>query len=148
MRARASSVFRSLAAYARASAPAQGSVIRMSNPLIQRGLSARVRTAVPSSLSVTEVLGMRRLGAAPRRIVMTLSMLLTVLASFADAVAAQLTLTWTAGSTDELGFSVKRSLGDQGTFSEVARTGHGVTSFIDAGLSDATTYCYRLRAFN
>src|SRR5215510_11840478 len=129
MRARASGVFRSLAAYARA-------------------LSVRVHPVVPSSLSVTEVLGMRRLGAASRRIVMTLSMLLTVLASFADAVAAQLTLTWTAGSTDELGFSVKRSLGDQGTFSEVARTGHGVTSFIDAGLSDATTYCYRLRAFN
>src|SRR5262249_31557548 len=56
--------------------------------------------------------------------------------------------TWTAGSTDELGFSVERSLGAQGTFSEVARTGPGITSFVDVGLSDATTYCYRLRAFN
>ena len=62
------------------------------------------------------------------------------------AVSAQLTLTWAAGSADEEGFSIERALGTA-TFGEVVETGAGVTSYIDSGLADATTYCYRVRAF-
>jgi hypothetical protein len=64
------------------------------------------------------------------------------------ALAAQLTLTWTAGSSDEQGFSVERAIGSGGTFTEVARPGAGVASFLDTDLANGTAYCYRLRAFN
>ena len=73
---------------------------------------------------------------------------LTVLTWHADAMAAMLTLTWTDNSTDELGFAIDRRLGTTGAFGEIATTGPGVTTYVDATLADATTYCYRVRAFN
>jgi hypothetical protein len=64
------------------------------------------------------------------------------------AAAGQLTLTWADGSADEQGVSIERALGTPGTFREIVATGPDVTSYIDSSLADATTYCYRVRAFN
>ena len=65
-----------------------------------------------------------------------------------EAIGAQLTVTWVDNSTNETGFSVERSSGTTGTFAEVTTTGSGVTTYLDSSLADATTYCYRVRAFN
>lgn len=65
-----------------------------------------------------------------------------------EAAAGQLSLTWVDNSTDELGFSVERSTETTDTFTEIATTEPGVTAYTDASLADATTYCYRVRAFN
>src|SRR5262249_12687059 len=46
------------------------------------------------------------------------------------------------------GISVERSLGNTGTFTEIATTSPTVTSYTDTLLADGTTYCYRVRAFN
>jgi hypothetical protein len=82
------------------------------------------------------------------RIVIAASMILTVLTWHAEAMAAKLTLTWTDNSTDELGFAIDRSVGTTGAFGEIATTGPSVTTYVDSSLPDATTYCYRVRAFN
>src|SRR5437867_2427314 len=65
-----------------------------------------------------------------------------------EAGAAQLQLTWTNNSTNEDGFKIERSTGTTGTFVQIGVTGPGVTSYTDSGLADATTYCYRVRAYN
>jgi hypothetical protein len=65
-----------------------------------------------------------------------------------DAAAGQLSLTWINSSTDELGFSVERSTETTDSFTEIATTEPGVTAYTDSNLADATTYCYRVRAFN
>jgi hypothetical protein len=65
-----------------------------------------------------------------------------------EAAAGQLSLTWVSNSTHELGFSIERSTETTGTFTEIATTEPGVIAYTDSGLADATTYCYRVRAFN
>jgi List-Bact-rpt repeat protein len=65
-----------------------------------------------------------------------------------DALAAQLTLSWTDNSTNEDGFSIERKTGTTGTYAIVATVGTNVTSFVDTTLSDNTTYCYRVQDFN
>jgi hypothetical protein len=64
--------------------------------------------------------------------------------------AAQFTLTWTDNSTNETGFRIERAAGLNATqgFVEIATVGAGVTSYVDAGLPNATAYSYRLRAYN
>lgn len=71
-----------------------------------------------------------------------------MLAWHAEAIAAQLTVTWGENSTDETVFSVERSTGATGTFEEVGVTAARVTTCVDLALADATTYCYRARAFD
>ena len=66
----------------------------------------------------------------------------------ASATASQLILTWDDNSTNETGFSVERSTGATGVFEEVGGTGPDVTTYVDVAVADATTYCYRVRAFN
>jgi Bacterial Ig domain len=73
---------------------------------------------------------------------------LTILAWHAEATAAQRTLTWVDNSVDEAGFAVERSTGVTGAFAEIARTGAGVTTYVDSSVSDTVTYCYRVRAFS
>ena len=51
-----------------------------------------------------------------------------------------------AGS--ETGFAVERALGAAGPWSQVGTTGANVTSFSSTGLSNATIYYYRVRAYN
>lgn len=74
-----------------------------------------------------------------------------------DAAPADLTATtvssdrieliWLDNSSNEDGFEVERRSGD-GNFSGIATTGPGATSFSDVNLLAATTYTYRVRAFN
>jgi hypothetical protein len=86
----------------------------------------------------------------PSRVVVTVaSVLLLMLPGWQSVgMAAQLTATWVDNSTDELGFSVERSTGTTGTFSEVGTMGPGITTYTDIAVADATTYCYRVRAYN
>jgi hypothetical protein len=39
-------------------------------------------------------------------------------------------------------------MGSTGTFTEIATTGATVTTYTDSAVSDGTTYCYRVRAYN
>jgi len=51
--------------------------------------------------------------------------------------------------TGEQGFLIERCAGSTCTnFAQIAQVGAGVTSFQNAGLAKATTYRYRVRAFN
>ena len=68
-----------------------------------------------------------------------------------QAVAASsfsVDLAWTDNSYDEDGFRVERKTGVDGTWAEIGSTGPDVAALRDAGLSDDTTYFYRVRAFN
>src|SRR5256885_10173426 len=73
---------------------------------------------------------------------------LAAVVSPVESNAAQLTLTWTDHATGEDGFKIERDAGPTGTFVRIATAGPNVTSYIDSGLVSATTYCYRVRAFN
>jgi len=75
-------------------------------------------------------------------------LLLATVVSPVASDAAQLTLTWTDAANDEDGFKIERDAGPTGTFTRIATVGASVTSYIDSGLASATTYCYRVRAFN
>jgi RHS repeat-associated protein len=57
-----------------------------------------------------------------------------------------LTLSWTDNATNEQGFKVERKI--SGTFVQVASVAANSTSYTDAGLSGATQYTYRVRAYN
>ncbi len=58
------------------------------------------------------------------------------------------TLTWEDHSSDELGFKIERKTESKGTYREIATVGPNTTTYIDTGLSHATTYYYRVRAYN
>ncbi len=60
-----------------------------------------------------------------------------------DSVA----LGWTDNATNESGYTVERSV-DGLTFQEVASLGGDATSFPDVSVLPATSYAYRVRAFN
>ena len=62
------------------------------------------------------------------------------------AGAANIALAWNDHSTDEVGFKIERN-SNGGGFSEIAAVGSGVMAYNDAGLSAATMYVYRVRAF-
>ncbi len=61
---------------------------------------------------------------------------------------SQVTLTWEDHSSDELGFKIERKTESKGTYREIATVGPNTTTYIDTGLSNATTYYYRVRAYN
>jgi len=60
--------------------------------------------------------------------------------------AASIALAWNDQSINEAGFRIERK-SNGGVFSEMATVGSGVISYNDAGLSAATTYVYRVRAY-
>ena len=62
--------------------------------------------------------------------------------------AADLQLSWSDNSNNESGFAIERKTGTSGTFSQRATVGANVTSYVDTGLPAATTFCYRVRAYN
>jgi hypothetical protein len=66
----------------------------------------------------------------------------------ASAVStSQINLSWNDQSNNESGFKIERST-DNVNFSEITTAGSNVTSYSNTGLSSATTYYYRVRAFN
>jgi len=57
-------------------------------------------------------------------------------------------VSWQDNSTNETGFDVWRSsTGPAGTFTKVGGTGANQTKYSDVGLTNATQYCHRVRAF-
>jgi uncharacterized protein (TIGR02145 family) len=56
-------------------------------------------------------------------------------------------LSWTDNSSNEIGFKIERKSG-VGNFSLISTTTSGVVNFIDSGLSQNTTYTYRIFSFN
>jgi hypothetical protein len=69
------------------------------------------------------------------------------LASAAALSATQIDLAWQDNASNELGFEVHRSSSPGGVFSLRLSTGSNVINFRDEGLSAATQYCYKVRAF-
>jgi len=66
----------------------------------------------------------------------------------ASAVSSsQINLTWTDTANNETGFRIERSP-DGTTFAEIATVGANVTSYANTGLTAATQYWYRVRAYN
>jgi peptidyl-Asp metalloendopeptidase len=61
--------------------------------------------------------------------------------------SSQIALTWLDNSSNETGFRLERSA-DGTNWSEFAVVGSNATSFTDTGLTGATSYQYRARAFN
>src|SRR5262245_35952521 len=62
--------------------------------------------------------------------------------------AASLQLTWNDNSQNEDGFDIERKTGTTGAFLALTTVDANQKSYNDANLSDGTTYCYRVRAFN
>lgn len=61
---------------------------------------------------------------------------------------SEVNLRWQDNSENETGFVIFRQIQDETKFSEVTRLDPDTTTYTDAGLSSATTYCYVVRAFN
>src|SRR5512139_3066708 len=79
---------------------------------------------------------------------LTLLFLLSALAWKTKAEAASLRLNWGDNSTNESGFKIERKTGTAGTYAQIGTVGVGITSYTDSSLTDGTTYCYRVRAYN
>jgi hypothetical protein len=56
-------------------------------------------------------------------------------------------LSWTDNANNETGFHVQRSTNNV-SFTSIAAVGANVTTYTNTGLTPATTYFYRVAAFN
>ena len=61
---------------------------------------------------------------------------------------SRIDLSWQDNSDSEIGFNIERKTGAGGTYSEIATLEADVTTYSDTGLSEDTTYYYRVRAYN
>ena len=68
--------------------------------------------------------------------------------SATSASTTQINLSWTDNATNETGFKIERKTGSGGTYAQIATTGADVTTYNDPGLTEGTTYFYRVRATN
>lgn len=73
--------------------------------------------------------------------------IVVLVATLNVALAAQLTLNWADNSTNEDGFRIERRTSN-GTYQQLTNLSSNVTSFTDLNLTNSTTYCYRVLAFN
>ena len=64
------------------------------------------------------------------------------------ASATQVNLAWSDNSANETGFKIERSTSGTGSWAQIATVGAGVQTYADAGRTAATTYYYRVRAYN
>lgn len=64
------------------------------------------------------------------------------------AGSTEIDLSWTDASSDETGFTIERSLNGSTGWTEIADLAAGSTSYTDTGLSNGTTYYYRVAAYN
>jgi transcriptional regulator CtsR len=62
--------------------------------------------------------------------------------------SSQVLLNWADRSASETGFRIERSPVTNTNYTEIAIVGANTTSFTDSGLSEATKYYYRVRAYN
>lgn len=65
-----------------------------------------------------------------------------------SAGTSQINLSWTDNSTNETGFKIERGATVSGPFSQIATTAAGVKTYQNTGLTPATSYFYRVRAYN
>jgi uncharacterized repeat protein (TIGR02543 family) len=66
----------------------------------------------------------------------------------AQAALPTLTLSWTDASSNEDGFRIERRTTTSGTYQVLASVGANIVSYTDQNLANATTYCYRVLAYN
>ncbi len=59
----------------------------------------------------------------------------------------QINLSWTDNATNETGYKIQRKTGN-GSFTDAGSTGTDISTFSDLGLTNNTTYTYRVYAFN
>ena len=81
----------------------------------------------------------------------TLAILFTIFAAViarTELSAAQLTLSWTDNSNNEDGFRIERKIGTAGSYVPIITLAANANSHVDSNLPDATTFCYRLNAYN
>jgi transcriptional regulator CtsR len=60
----------------------------------------------------------------------------------------QIVISWIDNSTSETGFKIERKTGAGGTYAQLATVGANATSYSDSGLTENTTYYYRVKAYN
>jgi hypothetical protein len=65
-----------------------------------------------------------------------------------EASATQLTVRWTDNATNEDGFKIERKDNISGQFAQIRAVGANITTYRNTDLLMATTYCYRIRAYN
>lgn len=68
--------------------------------------------------------------------------------SAAALVAGQIDLAWTDNATDEYGFEVERSSDGGTAWDVIANLGADAVAYVDGEVASATTYDYRVRAYN
>ena len=64
------------------------------------------------------------------------------------ASSSQVDLVWNDNANDETGFKVEQAPGGSNAFTEVVTVGTDVTGYQRTGLNPATSYSFRVRAFN
>jgi hypothetical protein len=64
------------------------------------------------------------------------------------AALPRLQLTWADNSTDESGFIVERKIGQTGAYVHLATLPPNTGTYVDTGVEEGVTYCYRVKAFN
>ena len=64
------------------------------------------------------------------------------------ASSSQINLAWADNSTIETGFKIERATSSAGTYTQIATVGASVKTYSNTGLSPATTYYFRVRAYN
>jgi subtilisin family serine protease len=62
--------------------------------------------------------------------------------------AAQIDLSWIDNASDESGFKIERATLSEGPYHHIMTVGPNAESYNDVGLSELTTYYYKVRAFN
>lgn len=63
-------------------------------------------------------------------------------------LAYQINLNWSDNSTNENGFYIERAASLNGPFTLIASVDADVSSYVNSGLTDNTTYWYRVSAYN
>lgn len=64
------------------------------------------------------------------------------------ALATSVSLSWTDNSSNETGFAIERSPNGSTGWTQIATVGAGVTTYNNTGLTQTTTYWYRVRAYH
>ena len=62
--------------------------------------------------------------------------------------SSQINLSWNDNSNNEGGFKLERAPGGTSNFTQIASLAANTTSYQNSGLSSATSYSYRIRAYN
>src|SRR5262249_18817681 len=68
--------------------------------------------------------------------------------SASAASSSRIDLSWQDNSSNESGYTIQSATSSSGPWSQVTTVGPGVTSYSNTGLSAATTYYYRVCAYN